>query len=179
MQELSINLSEHYILSIIISILLNIVISIIGFIPSTFLTTFNVEIFGVKESLIISFIGESIGASVSFLIYRKGYTIINRRYSIPTFLLQFENTSKLKSFAIILLGRLIPFIPSSVVTLFATISPISFVLFFISSTLGKLPAIFVEVYSINALLNYINMGKLLFIILLSILLFSLYKKFYK
>lgn len=145
MKELIVYLSDHLFLSMIVSTLLNIIISIIGIIPSSFLTTFNVEIFGVKGSLLVSFIGESIGAAISFWIYRKGYVIIHRKYSIPAFLSKFENISKSKTFVIILLCRLIPFIPSSVVTLYAAISAIPFGLFFISSTIGKIPAILLEV----------------------------------
>lgn len=176
MQELISFLSEHLIVSFILSMIINVLISVIGFLPSTILTTINVKIFGVKEALYISFLGETIGTIFSFWIYRKGYSAIHQKYTIPKFLSKFESTSTKKAFMIILLCRLNPLIPSSIVTLFAAISSITFGLFFLSSTLGKIPAILIEVFSMNFLLSYMNFTTLFLILLVFVMLFPLLKK---
>jgi uncharacterized membrane protein YdjX (TVP38/TMEM64 family) len=52
--------------AIIVSIVLNIVISIAGVIPSFFITAANITFFGFNTGLIISFLGECVGAAFSF-----------------------------------------------------------------------------------------------------------------
>lgn len=121
-------LFDHLFLSIAFSILLNILISIIGIIPSAFLTTINISLFGFIGSIIFGFIGESIGAAVSFLLYRKGFIKLEEMKKIPNFIHAYQLKNNLKSFILILLLRILPFIPSSVVTLLAAISSVQLIL---------------------------------------------------
>ncbi|MCG3017850.1 VTT domain-containing protein, partial [Escherichia coli] len=66
-------------------ILLNVLISIAGVLPSVFLTAANLVVFGFWEGMVISFIGESVGAVVSFWLYRKGFRKLtaHKRLSSP------------------------------------------------------------------------------------------------
>jgi uncharacterized membrane protein YdjX (TVP38/TMEM64 family) len=63
--------------AIIVSIILNIVLSVAGVIPSVFITAGNITFFGINTGLIISYIGECVGAAFSFWLYRKGIKTLN------------------------------------------------------------------------------------------------------
>lgn len=169
-------LSDHFFLSIIISILLNIFISILGVIPSAFLTAINISLFGFNGSMIIGFIGESLGAAVSFWLYRKGLVKLESKKKIPEFMRLYQVKNNLKSFILILILRLLPFIPSSVVTLIAALGSINFLNFFIASSIGKIPSLVFEVYSINTALKLVNFPLLFLVCLLIWLLFYFMKK---
>lgn len=75
-------LLEHLEAAGFISILLNILISITGVFPSAPLTFVNVKLFGFWNGFSLSFIGEVLGAALSFWLYRKGF------HTLVTFSLQ-------------------------------------------------------------------------------------------
>ena len=69
-----------------------------------------------------------------------------------------ENT---EAFYLVLALRLIPFVPSGLITFAAAVGRISFPVFIVASSLGKLPALFIEAYSVNAVTNFGWQGKLI------------------
>ena len=162
--------------AVIISLFLNIVISVLGLVPSVFLTAANIAVFGLVEGTIISLIGEAMGAVVSFVLYRKGF----RRYSSS----KFSNNHKVKrllnakgkeAFLLILSLRILPFMPSGIVTFIAAIGKTSFLIFVTASTIGKLPALLLEAYSVNHLMQWTWQGKVIFSAIGVLLLFWLWK----
>lgn len=169
-------LSDNLFLSILISILLNIFISIIGVIPSAFLTSINIKLFGFSGSLIIGFIGESLGAAVSFWLYRKGLLKLENKVKIPEFIRYYQMTNTSRSFFLILLLRFLPFIPSSLITFIAALGSIHFIYFFIASSIGKIPALFFEVYSMNSVLKIMNLPILLLTCIVVWLIYYFIKK---
>ncbi|MBR2757606.1 MAG: TVP38/TMEM64 family protein, partial [Exiguobacterium sp.] len=58
-------------LFLMISILLNSVIAVAGVLPSAFLTAINVSVLGLVPGILVSIVGEAVGAVVSFILYRK------------------------------------------------------------------------------------------------------------
>ncbi|MGP7816489.1 TVP38/TMEM64 family protein [Niallia sp. 01092] len=147
-------LPSNPILSAIISITLNILIAIFGFLPSAFLTGANIHFFSFEKGVIISIIGESLGALVSFIIYRKGiYKIRSYSKNKNNLLKRLENASTSEAIILIIILRILPFIPSGVVTLTAAFSKIKVGAFTIASTIGKIPSLLIEAYSINKIFN--------------------------
>ena len=65
-----------------------------------------------------------------------------------------KNTRGLEAFMLVLILRIFPFAPSGLVTLAASISKISAIAFAVSSTIGKIPALFIEAYSVDAVLGW-------------------------
>src|SRR5690606_26173373 len=126
--------------------------------PSAFITVGTVGILGFETGLVILIIGEAIGAMVSFILYRKG---VHRFSTYPKingfqnkFLQRLKNNGGVEAFLIVILLRVLPFIPSGVVTLMAAISKMRFLPFSIASTLGKIPALYLEAYSVFQVLNF-------------------------
>ncbi|WP_051968246.1 MULTISPECIES: TVP38/TMEM64 family protein [Neobacillus] len=162
---------------ILVSIIINIVICIGGVIPSIFITATNITFFGFHTGLAITYIGECVGAVFSFWLYRKGIkslnpTILNKN----KWLIKLQNTQGWDSFVIILVLRIIPLIPSGIINLTAAISKTSIFTFFMASSLGMLPGIFIEAYSIKQVLESSYHLKYILAIIAFIIFVYLFKK---
>lgn len=147
-----------------LSIIINIIVAILGVIPSVFVTGANIIFFGFWQGTLISFIGEGLGAILAFILYRKGFG----KFSIKSV----ENYPKVKAllwkngmeaFYFIVSMRLLPFVPSGLVTLFSSIGKVSLLIFAIASTLGKIPALLIEAYSVYQVTQWTWQGKLILI----------------
>jgi uncharacterized membrane protein YdjX (TVP38/TMEM64 family) len=152
--------------ALFISIFINILISVIGFLPSVFLTAANLVVFGFWEGMLISFIGEGIGAVVAFILYRKGFRKVTETkvFSYPMVRRLLEVEGK-QAFSLVLSLRLLPFLPSGVVTFMAAVGKMSLLIFAISSTLGKLPALIIEAYATNQMVQWTVQGKMMIALL--------------
>lgn len=144
------------------SVLIGVIVAVLAVIPSVFITSANIFVFGFWEGMFLSFLGESIGAVVAFLLYRFGLRGISRRY-----LRRFSRLKRLidmkgkEAFLLIFALRLTPFAPSGVVTYFASVGKVSWQTFAVASSLGKMPALLLEAYSVYHLANWTIEGKLL------------------
>lgn len=148
--------------AIVLSILINICISIFGFIPSVFLTVINLKFFGLAGGFSISLIGEVLGALVAFWLYRLGFRkIVEKKVPHPKIQKLLHVKGK-DAFLLIFSLRLIPFIPSSLVTLYSALGKVSWGWFAFASTMGKVPALFIEVYSVKEVVNGTLLGKVIF-----------------
>ena len=160
-----------------ISIFLSILIAVIGVLPSFFITATNILFFGFWNGTLISFIGESIGAAIAFILYRKGF-----KKAMESRLLKYEKLKKLLSaqnkeaFQLIFSLRLIPYVPSGLITFAAAIGNVSFAYFFIASSLGKIPALLLEAYSVYGATLLGGQGKLFLIFLGLFLVYFLIKQ---
>ncbi|PGL67062.1 VTT domain-containing protein [Bacillus sp. AFS055030] len=161
----------------LLSILINVLISIVGIIPAWFLTAINIKLFGFAGGFFVSFIGELIGTFVSFMLYRKGlqkrFISQSTKFKALNRLLSLEGK---EAFYGVLLLRFIPFIPSSLITLFAAFGKITWSSFMLASLIGKLPVILFESYSVNQVLEFTLFGKVILGLLIIGLLIYFYRK---
>lgn len=140
--------------AIFISILLNTAISLAGVLPSVFLTAANITVFGFETGLFISFLGECIGAAVSFWLYRKGIQKLQPSTKLRhKWLVKLRQTEGKDAFVLILMLRILPFLPSGLINVAAAMSRTSILVFITASSLGKLPALFIEAYSVKHVLE--------------------------
>lgn len=142
-------------IALIISLVINILIALSGVIPSILVTGANILFFGTINGFIISILGETIGAYITFCIYRKGLKKTAENFVDKNkFLKKIVDSSGVKVSFLVFQGRLIPFIPSGFITLAAAISSVKVIPFTIATLFGKIPSIALE-----ALVSYdfINM----------------------
>lgn len=163
--------------AVLLSILLSIVISILGIVPSIFLTVANIGFFGFCYGLFLSILGEALGAIIGFYLFRKGLNKVTNKVTNKVsvnnkVLNKLQETEGLKAFTLVLALRLAPFIPSGLITLVSAGSKIGILNFSIASTLGKIPALIIEAYSIKEILDWDWQGKIILAIL-SIFIFIL------
>ncbi|MFI8684837.1 TVP38/TMEM64 family protein [Rossellomorea sp. NPDC077527] len=146
--------------AIALSILLNIIISVLGVLPSVAITAVNITFFGFEKGLAVSIAGEAVGAIVSFILYRKGIKTFLKKKEINSKLLaRLQNSRGVEAFCLILFLRIFPFIPSGIVTLAAAISKAGMINYSVASTIGKIPALVIEAYSIQQVLVWNWKGK--------------------
>jgi len=171
-------LQDHAQVAFLISLSISILIAIAGLIPSFFMTAANIIFFGFWQGSFISFLGEALGAIIAFLLYRKGFKkiAVERLQKFPKAqrLLEAKGT---EAFLLILYLRLIPFVPSGLVTFAAAVGRVSVTTFALSSSLGKIPALLLEGYSAYELTEFNWQGKLLLTVAALALIFYSLRKF--
>ncbi|MFC0189722.1 TVP38/TMEM64 family protein [Fictibacillus aquaticus] len=149
-----------------ISLLLSITVAVLGLVPSVFITAANILFFGFWKGTAISFAGEALGAAVSFWLYRKGFkAAIQQKLCTYPRLQKLVNTDGKEAFLMIVSLRLLPFVPSGVVTFAAAAGKVSAALFIVASTIGKAPALLLEAYSVNAVTEWGTEGKIVLTVL--------------
>ena len=132
-------------IAIPISIFISILISLAGILPSVFVTAANIVFFGPIQGFIISLLGETIGAYITFIVYRLGFKKkIEKLTDKYKLLSQIVNSNGKKAGLLICQGRIIPFIPSGVITLAASISNVNSIIFTVATFIGKAPSIAIE-----------------------------------
>lgn len=148
--------SLNPVLFIFISLMLNILIALSGIIPSAFLTAANIGILGFQKGVIVSITGEALGAAFSFVLYRYSLTKLpnpQKTKMMDKLLDKLKNTGGIEAVSLVLILRILPFIPSGLVTLAAAYSKMRLIPFGIASTIGKIPALLIEAYSIHFALD--------------------------
>jgi uncharacterized membrane protein YdjX (TVP38/TMEM64 family) len=165
-------------LAFISSFLISIFVAVLGVVPSFFVTAANILFFGFWQGVLISFLGEALGAVVAFYLYRKGFkkgaSAQISKYKTAEALINAENK---KAFGLILSLRLIPFVPSGLVTFAAAIGRVSLITFLIASSIGKLPALLLEGYAVYQVTEFGWQGKLILtVIAIAILIFIVRSK---
>ncbi|UOY92443.1 VTT domain-containing protein [Ectobacillus sp. JY-23] len=166
-------------IAFLLSILINILISVLGVVPSVFLTAANLTVFGLWEGLLLSFIGEAVGAVVAFYLYRKGFrSMTERKLSHPK-VQKLLRAQDREAFSLILALRLLPFVPSGLVTFVAAIGRVSLLVFAVASSLGKVPALLIEGYSVYQVINWTWEGKVIVTALAVVLLFITWRRLRK
>ncbi|HYO21817.1 MAG TPA: VTT domain-containing protein [Flavisolibacter sp.] len=158
-------------LALISSLLISVLIAVLGVVPSFFVTAANILFFGFWQGILVSFLGEAIGAVVAFYLYRKGFKKETAahlsKYKTVEALINAENK---KAFWLVLSLRLIPFVPSGLVTFAAAIGRVSTLTFLIASSLGKLPALLLEGYAVYQVTEFGWQGKVILTIVAVVIL---------
>ena len=162
-------IEQFGIFSYLVSILINIGLNILAVVPTAIMTTINITLFDLKVGIIITFIGEIAGTIISFYLYRLGIRKINYITSNIKWLEKIKLAEGTKAFYYVLLGRLAPVIPSSIVTIAAAFSKINIFYFSLATIIGKIPALAMEVLLILGFLQLDTSYKILFLILIVVL----------
>lgn len=147
-------LTNNSSLAIPISLLINIIIALAGILPSVFITGANIVFFGPAKGFLISLLGETIGAYITFTLYRAGFKRkIVKLIDKHKLLSQIINSDGKKAGLLILQGRVIPFIPSGIVTLSASTSNVNGTIFTLATLIGKAPSIALEALVSHDIIN--------------------------
>lgn len=168
--------SDYPYFAFIFSFLVSILVAVLGVVPSVFITGANIVFFGFWTGTLISFLGEAIGAFVAFYLYRKGFKQLSQKH-----LEKYSNLKRLlnvhgkEAFTYILSLRLLPFVPSGLITFAASIGKVSMGVFFLASSIGKVPALLMEAYSVYQVTQFGWQGKVILFLIAFYLLFLVWK----
>lgn len=160
--------------AVVVSIILSIIMTFGLIIPFILISAANGLVFGLGWGTVVSWAGEVSGAIVAFSIYRYYFRpFIIQRYAHTEYWHYVENISGRHGFKTILIARILPVIPSGILTMAASISTISFRDFAWATLLGKIPSVFAKVLVGYELVYFrINEIRLLIGLLLLILLYA-------
>ncbi|MFZ5647937.1 MAG: TVP38/TMEM64 family protein [Bacillota bacterium] len=128
--------------AVIISIVVMIIQTIATPVPLFLVAGANGFIFGIHWGIIITLVGALLGSTVAFFMARffaRDY--FTRRLS--RYMPQVAEMSKKSGAKVVFLARLVPILPSSIVSYAAGLSRVSFRGFFLASVFGKLPEIII------------------------------------
>lgn len=128
--------------AVIISIVVMIIQTIATPVPLFLVAGANGFIFGIHWGIVTTLAGALLGATVAFFMARfLARDYFTRRLS--RYMPQVEEMSKQSGAKVVFLARLVPILPSSIVSYAAGLSRVSFRGFFLASVFGKLPEIII------------------------------------
>lgn len=170
-------LEQYGVYAALISIGLNIIATVIAVFPTFFITAANIILFGFWMGAFVSFLGESLGAVVAFILYRSGL----RRYARNALdrhpkAKALVNIQGREAFQLIFLLRLLPFAPAWLSTLGAALGKVSLGLFAAASSLGKIPALLMEAYAVHEVSRFQLTGKIMLVFLAGWLAYDVFKR---
>ena len=167
--------------AMVISFVLDVLINALGFLPSIFFSTANGLLFGVVPGIIISWLAETVGVVLSFMIMR--YILRDTAHKViekSEFLLKVDDFSGKNGLAVMLFARTIPYFPSGVITAMGAISQISLRDYIIANLIGKFPSTALEVIvGHDAVLLQDNLGRLTVVIVAATVVYFLLWKGYQ
>ena len=167
--------------AMVISFVLDVLINALGFLPSIFFSTANGLLFGVVPGIIISWLAETVGVVLSFMIMR--YILRDTAHKViekSEFLLKVDDFSGKNGLAVMLFARTIPYFPSGVITALGAISQISLWDYIIANLIGKFPSTALEVIvGHDAVLLQDNLGRLTVVIVAATVVYFLLWKGYQ
>ena len=167
--------------AMVISFVLDVLINALGFLPSIFFSTANGLLFGVVPGIIISWLAETVGVVLSFMIMR--YILRDTAHKViekSEFLLKVDDFSGKNGLAVMLFARTIPYFPSGVITALGAISQISLRDYIIANLIGKFPSTALEVIvGHDAVLLQDNLGRLTVVIVVATVVYFLLWKGYQ
>lgn len=132
--------------SIIVTILLFIVMTFTIVFPFMILSGAAGIMYGLVWGVLISWVGEVIGAVVMFVFARYFFRVLTESWIKKSpYLKQVDDYSATNGFKALLIARLLPLAPSGIITAVAAISRISFKDFFLATVIGKLPPVVIKV----------------------------------
>ncbi|GAB6181162.1 hypothetical protein JCM14036_24810 [Desulfotomaculum defluvii] len=142
-EDLAEYLRSYGAMTVLICLALMILQTLFTPLPLFLLAGANGFIFGVKYGIILTLTGSIIGSTLAFYIARsfgRGYVT---RYLKEAHLIKVDEMSHRQGPWVVFMARLIPIIPSSIISYVAGLSKMTFRVFFIATAIGKLPEIII------------------------------------
>ncbi len=120
-------------------------VNALGFPPAIIFSTANTLIFGIVPGIILSVIAETVGVTISFLLLRFLFrTSAEQLIKKHPRLKKIDAYSGKNGFTVMLIARMVPYIPSALLNALGALSAISFRDYVIASFVGKFPSTAIE-----------------------------------
>lgn len=132
-------------MAIVFSFLLTLFVNALGFPPAIIFSTANTLIFGIFWGIVLSVAAETVGVTISFLLLRFFFRDSAKKLIKKSrFLSSVDNYSSKKGFMVMLIARMVPYIPSGVLNAVGALSSLNLRDYFIASLIGKFPSTGIE-----------------------------------
>lgn len=132
-------------MAVVFSFLLTLFVNALGFPPAIIFSTANTLIFGIFWGIVISVVAETVGVTISFLLLRFFFRdVAEKLISKSAFLSSIDHYSSEKGFIVMLIARMVPYVPSGVLNAVGALSSLNLREYFIASLVGKFPSTGIE-----------------------------------
>ena len=120
-------------------------VNAIGFPPAMIFSSANALIFGIVPGILLAWIAETVGVALSFVLLRflfrdAAEDVISKHKSLQ----KIDELSGSQGFKVMLIARIIPYLPSGLLNALGAVSKMSFRDFTIAALIGKLPSTAIE-----------------------------------
>ena len=125
--------------------MLTLFVNALGFPPAIIFSTANTLIFGIFWGIVISVAAETVGVTISFLLLRFFFRdTAEKVISKSKFLSSMDKYSSEKGFVVMLIARMVPYLPSGLLNAVGALSALSLRDYFLASLVGKFPSTGIE-----------------------------------
>ena len=165
--------------AMVVSFFLDVLINAGSIFPSIFLSTANGLIFGLPLGILISWLAETVGVVISFLLMRFFFrSTAEKLIAKSNSLKHIDEASGKHGLEWMAFARALPYLPSGILTAVGAVSSISVRDYVIANLIGKFPSTALEVVIGHDLVNYKEHSeRLALLVILVVLIFWGYKKY--
>ncbi|MBQ6005336.1 MAG: TVP38/TMEM64 family protein [Selenomonadaceae bacterium] len=159
-------------LAIVFSFLLTLFVNAIGFPPAIIFSTANTLIFGIVPGIVLSVVAETVGVTISFVLLRfffrdSAKKIIRKSKRLSSI----DKYSSKNGFTVMLIARMVPYVPSGILNATGALSSISLWDYFLASLVGKFPSTGIEaIIGHDAILHEEGMMRIIIVVIFAIIL---------
>ena len=131
--------------AIVFAFLLTLFTNTLGFPPAVIFSTANVILFGIVPGIVLACVAETVGATIAFILIRFYFReSAKKAIAKSPFLSKIDQYSGTKGFIVMLIGRMIPYLPSALLNAVGALSSIKLREYVIASFVGKFPSTGIE-----------------------------------
>ena len=161
-------------LAVVFSFLLTLFVNALGFPPAIIFSTANTLIFGIFWGIVISVVAETVGVTISFLLLRFFFRdTAQNLIKKSKFLSSVDKYSSKKGFVVMLIARMVPYIPSGVLNAVGALSSLSLRDYVLSAFIGKFPSTGIEaIIGHDAITQQEDSTRMIVVIILAVLLIA-------
>ena len=158
--------------AVLFSFILTTLVNAIGFPPAIIFSTANTLIFGIVEGIVISCVAETVGVTISFVLLRFFFReTANELIAKSKWLKKIDDYSSKRGFMVMLIARMVPYVPSAFLNAAGALSSLSLRDYFIASLIGKFPSTSIEaIIGHDAIVGEKDPTRLIVVIILAIIL---------
>lgn len=165
--------------AMVVSFFLDVLINAGSIFPSIFLSTANGLIFGLPLGILISWLAETVGVVISFVLMRFFFrSTAEKLIAKSNSLKHIDEASGKHGLEWMAFARALPYFPSGILTAIGAVSSISVRDYIIANLIGKFPSTALEVVIGHDLVNYKEHSeRLAVLVIVVVVIFWGYKKY--
>ena len=165
--------------AMIVRFFLDVLINAGSIFPSIFISTANGLIFGLPLGILISWLAETVGVVISFLLMRFFFrSTAEKLIAKSNSLKHIDEASGKHGLEWMAFARALPYFPSGILTAIGAVSSISVRDYIIANLIGKFPSTALEVVIGHDLVNYKEHSeRLAVLVIVVVVIFWGYKKY--
>lgn len=159
-------------LAVVFSFLLTLFVNAIGFPPAIIFSTANTLIFGIVPGIVLSVVAETVGVTISFILLRfffrdSAKKVIKKSKRLSSI----DKYSSKNGFTVMLIARMVPYVPSGLLNAAGALSSISLWDYFLASLVGKFPSTGIEaIIGHDAILQEEDMTRIIIVVIFAVVL---------